>query len=183
MNSKEDKKIYKEIDKHFEDKRILFMEGEFDEENTSDFRKNLMFMLDKSKTKPITIYIDSYGGDVYSFMSLFSLLRYRKFHLTTIVTGKAMSAGAYLHLLGDERIAYHGSILMLHQMSLWDEEGKLHEMNNHLEICNKEQETMNKFVEEVTGMTNAKEWLEKDRYLQPKEAKKLNIITKIKKVY
>jgi ATP-dependent protease ClpP protease subunit len=67
----------------------------------------------------INLYIHSDGGDAYSTIGIVNRildLKDRGCTFTTIVHAKAFSAGAYLFLMGDERVVYGGSSLMFHTM-------------------------------------------------------------------
>jgi len=66
----------------------------------------------------IKIIINSPGGDVVEMMGMMMHIEDLKangVHVTTEVTGRALSAGAFLWLLGDERIVNKGSKLMFHK--------------------------------------------------------------------
>ena len=66
----------------------------------------------------IKIIINSPGGDVPEMLGMFMHIEDLKangVHVTTEVTGRALSAGAFLWLLGDERIVHKNSVLMFHK--------------------------------------------------------------------
>ena len=68
-------------------------------------------------SKPIKIYIDSYGGYVYNCLGLLSVIDSSKIKIHTIVTGCAMSCGFMIAIHGHKRFAYKNSTLMYHQIS------------------------------------------------------------------
>jgi ATP-dependent protease ClpP protease subunit len=68
---------------------------------------------------PITVYIDSLGGDTSAMDALLSLLRApdadgKVFPLTTVVTSRAASAAADLLVSGDYAIAFPDSLVHYH---------------------------------------------------------------------
>ena len=67
----------------------------------------------------IPIIIDSYGGQVYSLMSMISDIKHSKVPVATIVQGKAMSCGAVLFSFGAEGKRYMDpdATLMIHDVS------------------------------------------------------------------
>tara|TARA_Y100000592_G_scaffold47300_1_gene75167 strand:+ start:2066 stop:2668 length:603 start_codon:yes stop_codon:yes gene_type:complete len=77
----------------------------------------------------IPIIIDSYGGQVYSLMSMISDIQHSKVPVATIVQGKAMSCGAILFSFGAEGHRYMdpNATVMIHEVSAmaWD---KIEEM-------------------------------------------------------
>lgn len=69
------------------------------------------------KPKPIKLYIDSYGGNVYQCLGLINVMDKCKTEIHTIVTGCAMSAGFMIAISGHKRYGYKNSTYMYHQAS------------------------------------------------------------------
>ena len=67
----------------------------------------------------IPIIIDSYGGHVYSLMSMISDIKHSKTPVATIVQGKAMSCGAVLFSFGADGHRYMDpdATMMIHDVS------------------------------------------------------------------
>jgi len=67
----------------------------------------------------IPIIIDSYGGQVYSLMSMISDIKHSKVKVATIAQGKAMSCGAVLFSFGAEGHRYidPDATVMIHDVS------------------------------------------------------------------
>lgn len=68
----------------------------------------------------LPIFIDSYGGSVYSLLGIidyFDGCRKDGVKIVTIACGKAMSAGAILFCLGDDRYIGKRSTVMFHRVS------------------------------------------------------------------
>jgi ATP-dependent Clp protease protease subunit len=67
----------------------------------------------------VPVIIDSYGGQVYSLMSMISDIKHSKVPVATIVQGKAMSCGALLFTFGAEGHRYMDpdATLMIHDVS------------------------------------------------------------------
>ena len=67
----------------------------------------------------VPIIIDSYGGQVYSLMSMISDIQHSRIPVATIVQGKAMSCGAILFSFGAEGKRYMdpNSTIMIHDVS------------------------------------------------------------------
>ena len=79
--------------------------------------------------KVIPIIIDSYGGQVYSLMSMISAIKHSEIPVATIVEGKAMSCGAILFSFGEtgRRFMDADATLMIHDVSSMDM-GKVEEL-------------------------------------------------------
>lgn len=90
----------------------------FDEDAVKAFSEDLS-LAHQSKQAIIPIIIDSYGGDVYSLLSMIDILKSAKLPIATIVEGKAMSCGAVLFTFGTEGNRFIGpnATLMFHDVS------------------------------------------------------------------
>lgn len=67
--------------------------------------------------KPIKLYIDSYGGQVYQCFGLLSIMKNKGTPVHTIVTGCAMSCGFMIAIHGDHRSIHKHGTMMYHQVS------------------------------------------------------------------
>ena len=87
--------------------------------NESDFEiKKISALYDFTyQPKPIKIYIDSYGGQVYQCFGLLSIIENSNTPIYTIVTGCAMSCGFLIAIHGNHRKVYENATLMYHQVS------------------------------------------------------------------
>ena len=67
----------------------------------------------------VPVIIDSYGGQVYSLMSMISDIKHSNIPVATITQGKAMSCGALLFSFGTEDYRYMDpdATLMIHDVS------------------------------------------------------------------
>ena len=75
--------------------------NKFDEDSAADFA-NKMAMAHNTGQGVIPIVIDSYGGQVYSLMSMISNIKAAELPIATIIEGKAMSCGAILFSFGTQ---------------------------------------------------------------------------------
>lgn len=97
---------------------VVIRVNKFDEESAAKFVQQ---MSDAHNTgQPIIpIIIDSYGGQVYSLMSMIAAIKAAELPIATIVEGKAMSCGAVLTTFGEEgkRFADPNATIMIHDVS------------------------------------------------------------------
>lgn len=70
--------------------------------------------LAEHKNKPIAVWIDSYGGDVFAGVGIYNALMEHKGKVTVKVDGKAMSAASTIAMAGSETLMSPGSIMMIH---------------------------------------------------------------------
>lgn len=92
--------------------------NKFDEEAAKGF---VVAMRDaEQKHQPVVpIIIDSYGGQVYSLLSMVDVVKRCSKPVATIILGKAMSCGAVLFTMGSDGMRFMGSnaTLMIHDVS------------------------------------------------------------------
>lgn len=129
--------------------------------------------------KPITIYIDSYGGYVYQCFGLLSVMKNSQVPVHTIVTGCAMSCGFMIAITGHERYAYEKATLMYHQVGSGTG-GKLKEMEEDIIETRRLQKMIEDHAIANTGLTRKqlKDNYEakKDWFMNTKEALKYKVI-------
>ena len=104
--------------KFIEDLPVIIRVRKFDEAAAKEFSE-LMSLAQNTGQPVVPIIIDSYGGQVYSLMSMISDIRHSKVDVVTIVQGKAMSCGAILFSFGKEGMRYMdpNATLMIHDVS------------------------------------------------------------------
>ncbi len=92
--------------------------NKFDEEAAKKFTQEMQDA--EQKNQPVVpVIIDSYGGEVYSLLSMVDIIRCCKKPVPTIVLGKAMSCGAVLFTMGADGMRFMGpnATLMIHDVS------------------------------------------------------------------
>lgn len=134
------------------------------------------------KPKPIKLYIDSYGGGIYSCMSLVSVMEQSKIPVHTICMGAAMSAGFIILISGHKRFAFKYSTPLYHQAST-----VLFGTVKNIEEDLGETRRLQKLIEKITlnrtkiSKERLKEVYEKklDWYMTADEALKLSVVDEI----
>ena len=97
---------------------VIIRVNKFDEKSAQDFN-NKMAAAQSTGQKVVPVVIDSYGGQVYSLMSMISAIKSSNLPVATIVEGKAMSCGAVLLSFGEQgmRFADPDATVMIHDVS------------------------------------------------------------------
>lgn len=162
---------------------VIVCVQKFDNEGVMKFRQE-MENAHQTGQPIIPIIIDSYGGSVYGCLDMVSLVKNSKLPVHTVLTGKAMSAGAILFGMGQKRYMAEHATIMLHDASsvVW---GK----NEEVKADAKELDRLNKLIfgllSENCGQKSdyfLKHLHEKghaDWYLNSKESKKHKLCTDI----
>jgi ATP-dependent protease ClpP protease subunit len=112
---------------------VIIRVNKFDEQAAKEFSSK-MNQAHNSGQKIIPVVIDSYGGQVYSLMSMIADIKSSDLPVATIVQGKAMSCGAALFTCGEEGKRYMSkdSTVLIHDVSSWNY-GKVEEVKAHVE--------------------------------------------------
>lgn len=107
---------------------VIIRVNKFDEESAKKFSLE-MAQAHNTGQKVIPVVIDSYGGQVYSLMSMISAIKHSEVPVATIVEGKAMSCGAILLSFGEEGLRFcdPDATVMIHDVSSMDW-GKVEEL-------------------------------------------------------
>lgn len=97
---------------------IVIRVNKFDEDAATKF-SNSMSAAQSTGQPIVPVVIDSYGGQVYSLMSMVANIKASKVPVATIVEGKAMSCGALLFSFGTSgyRFVDKHATIMIHDVS------------------------------------------------------------------
>lgn len=138
--------------KLIDDLPIIIRVNKFDETAAKNFTTAMM-KAQNTGQPVVPIIIDSYGGQVYSLMSMVADINHSNMPVATIVQGKAMSCGALLFSFGAEGMRYMDpdATLMVHDVSSmsW---GKVEE----IEASAKETSRLNKKVYQMMAQNCGK---------------------------
>mgnify|MGYP003648401222 CR=1 FL=1 len=97
---------------------VIIRVNKFNEKSANEFTTKIA-MAHNTGQKVIPVVIDSYGGQVYSLMTMIAAIKSSELPIATIVEGKAMSCGAILLSFGEEglRFADPDATVMIHDVS------------------------------------------------------------------
>lgn len=176
------------MDNFFVGQRSIWILGEIGDIDSTEAIRQLNYWNDGSK-KPVYIFLNSIGGNCVTCLSIIDSMNALKAagHIVyTINVGACYSAAATIFTVGSKgyRYAYPSSRLMFHQSRYFGLDAEL--KVDDLELFKKELEIFNTNVlnltVEATGKTKEeiKALLASDTYISAQEAKKMNIVDKIK---
>lgn len=165
---------------------VIVTINKFDEESAQEFR-NKVSLAHNTGQKVIPVIIDSYGGQVYSLLSMLSTIKNAELPIATIIQGKAMSCGAILFSFGTEGMRFidKDATVMIHDVSSggW---GKIEELRANADEAARLNEKVFKMMAENIGK-KSDYFLKKihdkghaDWYLEPEECKKMNLANHIR---
>ena len=135
--------LIKELELH--NSPVTIRVNKFTEDSAAEFARK-MAMAHNTGQDVIPVIIDSYGGQVYSLMSMISEIKSSELPVATIIQGKAMSCGAILFSFGEDGLRFmdKDATLMIHDVSSMDF-GKVEELKsgaNEADRLNKKVYTM-----------------------------------------
>ena len=153
----------------------------FDEPAAKEFT-TLMRKAQNTGQPVVPVIIDSYGGQVYSLMSMISDIRHSNVPVATIVQGKAMSCGAILFSFGADGRRYMDpdATVMIHDVSSMNW-GKIEEIKAGAEETERLNQKVYQMMAENCGhnkdyfLDMIHEKGHADWFLDADEAKKHNI--------
>ena len=166
----------------FDDNRIIYMSGEFNEITAKEIITRLITLESKDPTKDILMYIDSYGGHVHSFLAMHDIIKMLRCNVATVAIGKTMSCGQMLLISGTKgkRFITPNARVLMHEISnmTW---GKL----SDLEVDINETKELRKILDDmIVKYTNIKksdlnQIMMRDSYFSAQESLKFGIVDNI----
>jgi len=132
----------------------FFLVGEITEENINECVKWITYenLTDDDRARTLTLYINSYGGDIYQAFALIDAMRLSRHKIKTIATGCAMSAAFLILAAGNERYATQNTGLMCHQFSSESDSLKYHDLKSTMKELDWINQRMYNILKEATGL-------------------------------
>jgi ATP-dependent Clp protease, protease subunit len=153
--------VYHQIDPKIKSKRIedlvdvphIILVNKFDEESAKAFREEFSKAVNTNQ-QIIPVVIDSYGGQVYSLLSMVNTIKNSPVPVATFGSGKMMSCGSVLFTCGSEGHRYMDpfATMMIHDVATggW---GKIEEIKADA----KEGERLNQLIFKMMASNCGKE--------------------------
>lgn len=162
--------------------RIIFLGDAVNEHTANSVVAQLLFLHSEDPKKDINFYINSPGGSVYDALAIYDTMQFVSNDIQTVGIGIQASAAAFLLSSGTKgkRVILPHSTVMVHQPSSGTR-GKVTDQ----EIDLRESLRVKKLLEEImaknTGqkVTKIHEDMERDKWLNAKEAVDYGIVDKI----
>lgn len=162
--------------------RIVFLGEDVNPHTANLIVAQLLFLDNQSSTKPINFYINSPGGHVYDALAIYDTMQFIKSPVHTFGIGMQASAAAFLLSSGEKgkRFILPHATVMIHQPSSGTR-GKVTDQ----EIDLKESLRVKKLLEQIMAKNTGQkldrihEDMERDKWLDAKEAKTYGIVDKV----
>ena len=163
--------------------KIICKVSQFDEFGVK-YLAYLINLAKENKQDTLPVFIDSYGGEVYSALAMVDMLKASGLEIITVCIGKAMSAGAVLFSIGKERYITENSTIMIHKVQ-GRNAGNSDEMGANAEEAKRLTDKLLSLIDENTGNKEGffanllKESNNTDFFIDAKKAIELGLATKI----
>jgi len=161
--------------------RTVLLVGEVDKDLSEKVVRQLL-LLDSISDEPITLLVDSPGGDVYAGCSIFDVIRFIKAPVRIVGIGLVASAAALILIAvpKDRRFGLPNSSYLIHQ-PLSGMNGVATEIEIHARELEKTRVRINEILAEATGQPLEKITKDTDRdfWMNASEASQYGLIGKV----
>ena len=162
--------------------RIIFIDGEIDDNTASLVVAQLLFLESEDPDKDINIYINSPGGIITAGMAIYDTMNYIKPDVCTICVGMAASMAAFLLSSGTKgkRYVLPNAEVMIHQ-PLGGTKGQAEDIKIAADHIIKIRERLNRILAANTGQSLKKiaQDTDRDNYLDAAQAVAYGLADKI----
>ena len=162
--------------------RIIFLVGTINDNAASLVTAQLLYLESEDPKKEIYFYINSPGGLVTAGLGVYDTMQYIKPDVSTFCIGQASSMGSFLLAAGakGKRFSLPNSRIMVHQPSAGFQ-GQATDIEIHAKEILFLKKRLNEIYANHTGRTidEIKKALERDKFMNPKDAKEFGLIDKV----
>ena len=162
--------------------RIIFLVGTINDNAASLVTAQLLYLESEDPKKEIYFYINSPGGLVTAGLGVYDTMQYIKPDVSTFCIGQASSMGSFLLTAGakGKRFSLPNSRIMVHQPSAGFQ-GQATDIEIHANEILFLKKRLNEIYANHTGrsLDEIKNALERDRFMNPKDAKEFGLIDKV----
>ena len=170
------------LEERLAEERILFLWGTIESGMTGGLIMRLLELQSMAPKREIHMYINSPGGSVDDTLAIYDTMQFLSCKISTYCVGQAASGAALILAAGTKgnRHALPHSKIMIHQP--WGGvTGQASDIKIQAEEILKAKKVLNEIMAEHTGrdVEQIAEETERDRYMNPREAKDYGIIDEI----
>ena len=162
--------------------RIILLTEPINDETAAAITSQLLYLEAENSNEPITIYINSPGGNISAGFAIYDVMNKIKCPVHTMVMGIAASMAAFILCSGSRgnRYALPNASIMIHQPK-GAVEGQAADVEIYAKRLVNLREELYKIMAKNTGMSYEEMAYacERDNYLTPKKALEMGFIDKI----
>ncbi len=163
--------------------RTIVLSGAVDTELASKVMTQLMLLRHADAGKPVTILVNSPGGEVFSGFAIYDMIRFIAMPVVTVVVGLAASMGSIIPLAAGKgnRYALPHSKFLIHQPLLMGYEGRATDLEIQAKEILKDRDRIIDLYAEMTGKTRKEvsKDIDRDKWLSVEEAQEYGLVDHI----
>lgn len=163
--------------------RTIIISQQVNSELTQKVLGQILLLEQEDPEAPITVFINSPGGEMFSGYAIFDTLRFVSSPVTTIVTGFAASMGSILSLAADkgQRFAMPQAKILIHQPLLMGYQGRAADCEIQAREILKTREHLINLYCEYTGRSydEIKQAIDRDNWFTAEEALDFGLLDKV----
>lgn len=175
--------LYEDEIKDLLSKRILVLNKEIDADILEDYVVRILewnredLNLPEENRVPITIYMNTVGGDMFPAFSLIDVIERSKTPVRAISFGLVASAGLHIYIACHERYSFKNSTFLMHDGSI-EISGTSSKAKDTMKFMNIMDEHIKQHVLSSTKITDEfyTEHYDQEYYMYSDEAKELGIV-------
>ena len=163
--------------------RTIIISQQVNSELTQKVLGQILLLEQEDPEAPITVFINSPGGEMFSGYAIFDTLRFISCPITTIVTGFAASMGSILSLAADKgrRFAMPQAKILIHQPLLMGYQGRAADCEIQAREILKTREHLINLYCEYTGRDydEIKQAIDRDNWFTAEEALDFGLLDRV----
>lgn len=164
-------------------KRKVFLTGDIDSDMANSFLSQLLY-LESESSEPVTIYINSHGGEVNAGLMIYDAIQGSKLEINMICTGIAASMAAILLAGGRKGKRYilkHSKVMIHEPLIAHGVGGSATSIKNISDSILETREIVNTILAEHTGQTleEVNKATSFDNFMNAEEAVKFGICDEV----
>ena len=163
--------------------RTVIISQQVDAKLSAKVLSQLVLLEQEGPELPITVFINSPGGEIFSGFAIFDMLKFITCPVTTVVTGFAASMGSILSLAADKgrRFAMPQAKIMIHQPLLMGYQGRASECEIQAREILKTRDHLVQLYADQTGKSHKeiKKALDRDNWFTAEEALEYRLLDKV----
>jgi ATP-dependent Clp endopeptidase proteolytic subunit ClpP len=127
---------------------------------------------DIAPDSPLTVYINSAGGEVFEGLAIYNTLRSWKGEVTTITMGIAASISSVIFLAGEKRQIVDNAMIMVHNPLYTHVSGNKDQLQEHIKLLEKTETTVSELYQSRLNASEeqVKEWMDGETFFTAQEA-------------
>ncbi|MDP7629461.1 MAG: ATP-dependent Clp protease proteolytic subunit [SAR324 cluster bacterium] len=163
--------------------RTIIISQQVNSELTQKVLGQILLLEQEDPEAPVTVFINSPGGEMFSGYAIFDTLRFISCPITTIVAGFAASMGSILSLAADKgrRFAMPQAKILIHQPLLMGYQGRAADCEIQAREILKTREHLINLYCEYTGRDydEIKQAIDRDNWFTAEEALDFGLLDRV----